>query len=125
MRNSHGGKMRAAGRRPELERAFRLRSARRRAARRRIALGVLLIAFVAALVWLPHACGAPQSVAVVAKTTPAPPPFKSEIIRSGSPWSTRQVHEVASDASSVFGVGSFPASAGGIVGAAPRGGGLY
>jgi D-alanyl-D-alanine carboxypeptidase/D-alanyl-D-alanine-endopeptidase (penicillin-binding protein 4) len=117
--------MRVAGRRPEYERALRVRSARRRAARKRAALGLLLVALIFALVWLPRACTSHPGAAVVVKVTPAPPPFKSEIVKAGSPWSARQVHDLARDASSVFGEGLFPASTGVVVETARSGEILY
>jgi serine-type D-Ala-D-Ala carboxypeptidase/endopeptidase (penicillin-binding protein 4) len=86
---------------------------------------LLLIALVVAVVWLLRSCASHPAAAIVAKSTPAPPPFKSEIIKAGSSWSVQQVHELARDASSVFGGGSFPASTGIVVESARTGVTLY
>jgi len=86
---------------------------------------VLLIGLVLAIVWLPRACGSHPNTAVVTKTTPAPPPFKSAIIKAGSPWSARQIHDISRDASGVFGEGLFPASSGVVVEAVRSGEILY
>jgi D-alanyl-D-alanine carboxypeptidase/D-alanyl-D-alanine-endopeptidase (penicillin-binding protein 4) len=75
--------------------------------------------------WLAHAFAPRPNTTIVAHPRPSPHAFGSAFVRSGSPWSPAQVHEVARDASRIFGGGAFPASTGAVIEEAGTGFVLY